>query len=221
VDDLSSSRSGNRFDKARTSGQDHANCGVKMISNRLLLCIVLLVFVQPTSSAERLQKSAAEGINDPSVIVIGEALEKFDLVRPDKLTGNTRTLPNGTVIAELPQLSEYYAGTIYHVRISEIIKGNKIVRSGQIITVLVPGPWNVSHRVSLSAQRKYLLQLSSLTDAEQYKGMVVMDLGNPSSAKEPFDTQNVFTAVNHFYNGVPVTKDTKELINRIRREAKG
>lgn len=191
-----------------------------MISNRLLLCIVLLVFLQPTSSAGRLQKSSEEPINDPSVIVIGGVLETSDLVRPDKLTVNARTLPNGNEIAELPQLSEYYAGTIYHVRISEIIKGNKLVRSGQIITVLIPGPPNVSHRVTLSAQRKYLLQLASLADAEKYKGMVVMELGNPSSAKDPFDSHNVFTLVRDVNNAVPVTADTKELIKRIRREAK-
>ena len=191
-----------------------------MISNRLLLCIVLVVFLQPTSSAERLQKSGEEPINDPSVVVIGGVSETFDLVRPDKLTVNARTLPNGNEIAELPKLSEYYAGTIYHLRISEIIKGNKIVRSGQIITVLIPGPPNVSHRVILSAQRKYLLQLFSLTDAEKYKGMVVMKLANPSSAKEPFDSHDVFTLISDFNNAVPITKDTKELIKRIRQEAK-
>ncbi|HET6974864.1 MAG TPA: hypothetical protein VFI24_00960 [Pyrinomonadaceae bacterium] len=191
-----------------------------MISNRLLLCIVLLVFLQPTSSAEHVQKSSDEPINDPSVIVIGGVSETFDLVLPDKLTVNARPLPNGNEIAELPKLSEYYAGTIYHVRISEIIKGNKIVRSGQIITVLIPGPPNVSHRVILSAQRKYLLQLASLADAERYKGMVVMELGNPSSAKEPFDSHNVFAPVKDINNAVPVTEDNKDLIKRIRREAK-
>jgi hypothetical protein len=190
-----------------------------MISNRLLLCIVLLLFPQPTLSAERL-KSGEEPINDPSVIVIGGVSETFDLVRPDKLTVNARTLPNGNESDELPKLSEYYAGTIYHLRISEIIKGNKIVRSGQIITVLIPGPPNVSHRVRLSAQRKYLLQLASLADAAKYKGMVVMTLGNPSSAKEPFDSQNVFTVVRDVNNAVPVTEDNKELIKRIRRKVK-
>lgn len=191
-----------------------------MISNRLLLSIVLLVFLQPTLSAERLQKSEEEPINDPSVIVIGGVSETFDLVRPDKLAVNPRTLPNGNEIAELPKLSEYYAGTLYRVRIGEIIKGNKIVRLGQIITVLIPGPPNVSHRVTLSARSKYLLQLSSLADTEKYKGVVVMELGNPSSAKEPFNSNSVFTPVRDVNNAVPVTEGNKELIKRIRREVK-
>lgn len=72
----------------------------------------------------------------------------------------------------------------------------------------------------LSAQRKYLLQLASLADPEKYKGMVVMELGNPSSVKKPFDSHNVLTPTKHFYNAVPVTEDNKELIKRIRREAK-
>jgi hypothetical protein len=191
-----------------------------MILNRLLLCIVLLVFPQPTSSAEGLQKSSEEPINDPSVVVIGGVSETFDLIRPDKLTVNARTLPNGNEIAELPKLSEYYAGTIYHVRVSEIIKGNKVVRSGQNITVLIPGPPNVSHRVILTAQRKYLLQLASLADAEKYKGTVIRDLSRTSPTQQPFDSHNVFTPVRDVNNAVPVTEENKDLIKRIRREAK-
>jgi len=191
-----------------------------MISNRLLLCIVLLIFLQSMASAGRLQKSGEPTHNDASIIVIGGVSETFALVRPDKLTGNTRSLPNGNEIAELPKLSEYYAATIYHVRIGEIIKGNKIVRSGQIITVLIPGPPNVSDRVILSAQRKYVLQLASLADAEKYKGMVVTDLGNPSSDKKALISQNVFTLISDVNNAIPVTEDNKELIKRIRFEAK-
>lgn len=193
-----------------------------MISIRLVLCMGLLVLLLLASSATSAQKSGEKPTKGPSVIVIGEALETFALVRPDKLAGTTQTLPNGNEILNLPQMSEYYAGTVYHVRISEIIKGKKIVSSGQVITVLVPGPPIVSHRVVLSFQRKYLLQLSLLTDAEKYKGTVVTDLGNPSSDKQPFDPQNVFTTINHFYNGVPVTedKDNNQLIKRIKREAK-
>jgi hypothetical protein len=194
--------------------------GVKMVLNRLLPCIVLLVVLQHISSAERLQKSSEEPINDPSVIVIVGVSETFDLVRPDKLTVNSRTLPNGNEITELPKRSEYYAGTIYHVRISEIIKGNKIVRPGQIITVLIPGPGNVSHSVWLSGQRKYLIQLASLVEAEKYKGTVVMKLGDPSAAKQPFDSENVFTLISDINSAVPITEGTKELIKKIKRDAK-
>lgn len=191
-----------------------------MVSNRLSPIIVLLIVLQPTLSAIRGQKSGEEPIKDSSVIVIGVVSGTADLIRADKLTTTARTLPNGNEIAELPQRSEYYVGTIYQVRIIEIIKGNKMARSGQTITILIPGPGNVSDSVVLFAQRKYLLQLSSLVDAEKYKGTVVMDLAHSSEAKQPFDSQNVFMPVNHFNNAVPVTEDNKELIERIRREAK-
>lgn len=191
-----------------------------MILNRLFPYIVLLIVLHPISSTVRPQKSVGEPIKDPAVIAIGVVLGTFDLIRPDKLTVTARTLPNGTEIAELPKRSEYYVGTIYQVRINEVIKGNKMVRSGQTITVLIPGPGNVSDGVVLFAPRKYLLQLSSLTDAEKYKGTVVRDPAHSSEAKKPFESQNVFTPFDHFYNAVPVTEDNKELIKRIRREAK-
>lgn len=60
---------------------------------------------------------------------------------------------------------------IYKFQIDEVVKGKKRIRSGQTITILVPGPGNVSHSVWLSAQRTYLLQLSSSVDAENYKGL--------------------------------------------------
>ncbi len=52
-----------------------------------------------------------------------------------------------------------------------------MVRSGQTITILIPGPPNVSDRVVLFLQRKYLLKLSLLNeDVKKYKGTAVMDL---------------------------------------------
>jgi hypothetical protein len=51
--------------------------------------------------------------------------------------------------------------------------------------------------------------------------MVVTDLSQPSGTKQPFDSHNVFTPVRDVNNAVPVTDATKELIKRIRREAKG
>lgn len=191
-----------------------------MILNRCVSCIVLLFVLQPPLSAARPQKSVDEPIKESPVIVIGVVSGTSDLIQADKLKTTSRTLPNGSEIAELPQRSEYYIGTIYQVRILEIIKGNRMVRSGQTITILVPGPGSVSDGVVLFAQRKYLLQLSPLADAEKYKGTVVMDLAHSSEVKKPFDSENVFTPVKHFYNAVPVTEDDKELIKRIRREAK-
>lgn len=191
-----------------------------MISNRIVPCVLLLVVLQPTSSAMRVHGSGEEPIKGPSVIVIRVVSRTSDLIRPDKLAANSRTLPNGNEIAELPKPSEYYVGTIYKVRINEIIKGNKIVRAGQIITILIPGPRNVTHTVTLSAERKYLIQLQSLTNVEKYEGTVVMDLAQSSEAKHPFDSHDVFTLISDVNTAVPVTEDNKELIKRIRREAK-
>lgn len=191
-----------------------------MLSNRLLCCVALLVVLHPAISALGVQKSGGGPTKDSSLTVIGSVSGTLDLVRADKLTANVRTLPNGDKIAELPQRSEYYVGTIYKFQIDEVVRGNKTIRSGQSINVLILGPGSVSHRVVLSAQRKYLLQLSLLDVSEKYKGTVVMDLAQPSGAKQPFDSQNVFMLIGDINSAVPVTKDTKELVKRIRREAK-
>ena len=192
-----------------------------MISNRLLLCILFLVVLQPTSSVVGMQKSGAQTVKGPSVVVIGVVSGTSALVRVDKLTANARTLPNGDRIAELPKPSEYYLGTIYQVRVNEIIKGNKRIRLGQTITILIPGPANVSDRVTLSSGRKYLLKLLPLDeDIEKYKGTAVMDLTHPSAVKRQFDPRDVFTVAGELDNAVPITEGNRELIERIRREAR-
>ena len=47
-----------------------------------------------------------------------------------------------------------------------------------------------------------------------------MDLAHPSAAKRQFDARDVFTLASELDNAVPITEGNKELIERIRREAR-
>lgn len=191
-----------------------------MVPTRFLLCVLLLVVFLQMPCPSLAQKADVQLVKTPA-IVIGTILSTSSLVRLDKLGGSVRTLPNGQEVSELPRQSDYLVGTIYQVRINEIIKRNKMVRSGQTITILIPGPANVSDRVVLSMQRKYLLKLSLLNeDVEKYKGTAVMDLAHPSAEKRQFDPRDVFTVTSELDNAVPITEGNKEQIERIRREAR-
>src|SRR5262249_46032146 len=197
-----------------------AYSGVKMVRTWLLLCVLLLVVFLLMPYVLLAQKASVQLVN-ASTILIGTISSTSSLVRLDKLGGSVRTLPNGQQVPELPRQSEYLVGTVYQMRINEIIKGNKMLRSGQTIIILIPGPANVSDRVVLSLQRKYLLKLSSLDeDIEKYKGTALMDLAHPSGVTRQFDSRDVFTVTAEIYSAVPITKENKELIERIRREAR-
>lgn len=178
---------------------------------RSLLCVVLFMIPLTASSHLVAEKSDVQPDKEPLAILIGRAISTSSLIRPEKLYGTGENLP---------QPSEYRAGSIYRFRIDEVVKGNKTIRSGQTISVLIAGPGNVSHSVWLSAQRQYLIQLASLVDAEKYKGTVVMGFADPSATKEPFDSHDVYTLITDVNSAVPVTEDNKELIKRIKREAK-
>src|SRR5215510_14968512 len=144
--------------------------GVKMVTGRFLLCVLLLVIFLPMPCTSMAQKADVQLVKTPAIL-IGAISSTSSLVRLDKLGGSVRTLPNGQQVPELPRQSEYLVGTVYQMRINEIIKGNKMLRSGQTIIILIPGPANVSDRVVLSLQRKYLLKPSLLDeDNEKYKG---------------------------------------------------
>lgn len=192
-----------------------------MTPNKFLSCVLLLGAFLPMPYTSVAQKSDVQSVKTTSAILIGTVLSTLSLVRLEKLGGSERTLSNGQKVFELPRQSDYLVGTIYQFRINEIVKGNKTIRSGQTISVLIPGPANVSDRVVLSSERKYLLQLSLLDgDAEKYKGTAVMDLARPSAVKQQFNPHNVFTVTGEPYSAVPVTEENKGLIERIRREAK-
>lgn len=180
---------------------------------RSLLCLGILTICLPASSHLVAQKSEVHPEREPLAILIGRASSRLSLVHPEKLYGSGQNLP---------QRSEYVVGTVYKFRIDEVVRGNKTIRPGQTISLLILGPGNVTHTVSLSAQRKYLIQLASLVDAEDYRGTAVMDLADPSNKKQPFDSHDVFTLISDINSAVPITedKDNKELIKRIRREAK-
>jgi len=177
---------------------------------RSLLCLVALMISLTASSHLVAQKSDGRA-DKPLAVLIGQATSTSSLVRPEKLYGTGKNLP---------QASEYLVGTIFKFRIDEVVRGNKTIRSGQTISVLIPGPRNVTHSVWLSAERKYLIQLACLVDAEKYKGTVVMGFADPSAAKEPFDSDNVFTLISGMDAAVPINTGTKDLIKRIKREAK-
>lgn len=177
---------------------------------RSFLCLVVLTISLTTSSHLSAEKSDVEPDKEPLALLIGRARSTSSLIRPEKLYGTGENLP---------QPSKYRAGTIYKFQIDEVLRGNKTFRRGQTITVLIPGPGNVSHSVWLSLERRYLIQLASLVDAEKYKGTVVMGVADPSATKEPFDPHDVYTLIRDIDGAVPVTDDTKELIKRIKRKA--
>jgi len=116
---------------------------------RSLVCLVVLAISLTASSNLVAQKSDVDPDREPLAILIGRASNTSSLVRPEKLYGTGQNLP---------QASEYLVATIHKFRIDEVVRGNKTIRPGQTISVLIPGPVNVTHRVTLSAQRKYLIR---------------------------------------------------------------
>lgn len=193
---------------------------MKMTSNRFLLGVVLLAVLQSSSGVGGRQKSDMQPAKSATVISIGEVTRTLTLVRPDKLIGSTRNLPNGQVAVELPRLSEYSVGTIYEFRADEVLKGNKVVEAGQTIKVLVPGPGNVSDITAPTSKHPYLLQLALLKDdPEKYVAMVVIDLTDPSFGKQQFDPQTTYVIVPDLHGAIPVTEENQRLIESIRRDA--
>ena len=83
---------------------------------------------------------------------------------------------NGTYIAELPRRTEdYVVGYIYQVRVQEVIKADKQVRTNRVIRIFVPQ--SLEDGVSLRANERFLLVLASYEPKkEDFAGTAVANV---------------------------------------------
>src|SRR5215216_204937 len=77
-----------------------------------------------------------------SPVIIGVVQQPWQrVIRPEKIpkAGKVTRQADGTYIAELPRRTDdYVVGYIYHVRVQEVLKADKSVRTNQVIRIFVP-----------------------------------------------------------------------------------
>jgi len=123
-------------------------------------------------------------VTNSSLIAVGVVLHENQVVWPEKLYPGPQ---------ELPQRSKYMAGTVYQVRIQEIVKGDKKARVAATIEILIPGASGTSDSPTLVLGRKYLVCLSFPGVGEkEYEGAVLMDLKHSPSQFNRLDFKTVY-----------------------------
>jgi hypothetical protein len=89
-----------------------------------------------------------------SVVVIATVEKGGWVIRPDRLTSKTTTLPNGRRITEIQNPSEYVVGRIVRLRVSEVLKGGARAKAGGTINVFEPGFYSAEGAAILAERQK-------------------------------------------------------------------
>lgn len=156
-------------------------------------------------------------IRESDAIVIGSIESRVWVVRPDKMTSTTKNLPNGKTVAELPNPADYVVGTIYRVRVNEIVKKNRNIRAAGWINIFVTGRSAMEGEASFVEKQKYLIFLSPLQqDNEKFSGTMIYNPANPSARQVRFNPQSSYTVVRRGNGVVEITGKNLRLINEVK-----
>jgi hypothetical protein len=142
------------------------------------------------------------------------------VIRPDKLPkiGQVKPQGNGTYTVELPRRQlDYMVGYIFRVRVQEVLKPDREVRTGQTIQVFAP--FSLEGGVSLPPKQRFLLALAGFSPKdEDFKKTSVLRVGQALSQQgESFDVRARYYVVSGNASGaVAVTDKNRKLIQEIR-----
>lgn len=186
-----------------------------MLRVTIILCSVLVcsaVWGYSTTNADQNPL-----IEESSAIVVGIIEEQLSVIRPDKIAGASKIRPDGRVMTELPNPSEYMVGSLYRFRVDEVIKKDRGVKKGYVISIFVPGRGTTTHSPAFVKGQRFLIFLSALKeDDKEYEGTSVVNVRNASAGGKRFNPRDIYGVVSGLRGAVPITTENRAIVNEIR-----
>src|SRR2546426_6647399 len=192
--------------------------GGSMIGTFLITICILGATLAAEAQAPGIDPRGLAAASAPLIIGTVEGPGEI-VIRPDKLpkAGPIVRRPNGTYIAELPQMTlDYMVGYIYHVRVQEVLKADNRVRLNKTIEIFAPH--KLEGGVSLIPKQHFLLALARFEPKkEDFAGTSVRKVGELTKQGAPFNLRARYYTVAGDANGaVFVTEKNRRLIEEIR-----
>lgn len=152
-----------------------------------------------------------------SAIMTGVVESKSWVVHPDKMGATTKPLPNGQLTVELPDPTNYVVGSIYRVRVTEVIKKYGKIRVDSHISVFVPR-FITTESPALEEKHNFLLFLSPLeSDSKQFAGTTTLQRGTPVTLHATkFNASSAFAVVEGPNGAIRITPDNIELVGVVK-----
>lgn len=185
----------------------------------LLLCSALLTC---TIGPLQLSNPPVEQVlnQENSNMIIATVERKYWVVHPDKMTSKGTPLPDGKIAVELPKPQDYVVGSLYNVRVEQILKKGKGATASKSIQIFTPGFMASFHTSApLLEGRKYLLFLELLNpEVGTFSDTKVHKLGADLATAEKFNPKSTFTVIQASNGALEITENNGRVIEEVKKQ---
>lgn len=168
------------------------------------------------------QASLDELARKSDAVIVAIVESKAWVVRPEKMLAEQKQLPNGSVEVGIPNPRDFVVGSLFNVRIEQILKEHNGVRRGRTVRIFVPGFMASAHEVAaILLGEKYLLFLEALDpEGGKFVGTKVHRPEANVTNVEDFDPKSSFAVIEAGNGAVQITKKNLELVERVKASLK-
>ena len=189
-----------------------------MLRESVAACVLLLCPLGLSQTLNRPDWSIM--CQDSPMIVMGVVETSAWVIRPEKRFTESKTLPDGKVIVNLPNPAEFVVGSIFRIDVQQVIKKHGKIKTGSLISVFVPG-FMTSEQPSIVKKQNYLLFLSPLeVDSEQFAGTITYKPSEGRESEAPFKPQSVYGVVRGPNGAVHISSDNLTVVDEVKAAMK-
>lgn len=187
--------------------------------------IILLLFLLLGGAVSRAQ---TPGLADRRSLVEASDLILIGMVEDQAMVANRdKMMIDPEAIAEalsrvprqplsLPNPAEYRLGTVYHIRVTEVLKGGQGTETGSTIHIFVPGSAREGTPV-LIQKEEFLVLLSKFQgDEKKLRKATIYRAGETSEKVISFDPKSSYVVVGDHYGVIQLSQENHQLIDEIR-----
>jgi hypothetical protein len=128
----------------------------------------------------------------------------------------SKQLPDGKVLVELPDRSDYIEGRVVQVRIVEVLKRDAKVKAHGVISIFIPGASLTDMSPSFEEGQQYLVFLSRLGAASGNFAGATIHHDAPSRSEERFIPASHYALVGGTSGLLHLTDENMKVVDQIK-----
>lgn len=155
---------------------------------------------------------------ESSAIVVGVVEGKSWVVRKDRMSSSGKVLPDGTVEGNLPNPRDFVVGSLYQLRVEQVLKRNKKVTTASRVEIFVPG-YMAGHGAPIFLEgKKYLVFVRPLDpEGDTFDGTFIYKPGIGASEKMvQFRSESKYAFVRGEHGSIGITEKNVRIIDEVK-----
>ena len=189
-----------------------------MLSFALMVSLALSA-AAGTPQGPRLNTDWGQLAHNSRAVVVAVAEETSPVINGDKEISKARKTANGQVLVELQNPADYMVGRLVRLRVKEVLKSDVGVKVGGFINVFLPGPFSSEGQPAPLKNETYLIFLTTLKPAKEWRNVYVQFTGQPSR-KSPFTPRFYYRIADSSDGALWVTPQNQQKIEQAKQAAR-